>query len=322
MMDSTYSVLSDKRILVTGASGMIGAHLVHRLVKLGNKPFVLLRGSNEIRLREVMSQVARISGDLSEPESIERAIRTVSPEIVYHLASTYFNPPTLSARSHVQVNLVGTQLIFESLKDKPDVKIICAGSAAVYGQGAGLQETALLHPTSLYGASKAACSVFAQAYAHCHGMSICELRFFTPFGPWERPGRLIPYVILKILAGEEIELGEGSQQRDFLYIDDAIEALLLAGTKPLAPGVVLNVCSGIGRSIRSVAETIIDIMGHPANLKIGVRPTRPDEIWEISGDYTAAKNILSWVPCIDFHEGLRRTITWCADNKFVAQQLP
>lgn len=321
MMDSTAGALSGKRILVTGASGMIGAHLVRRLVKLGNKPFVLLRGSNEIRLHEVMSQITRISGDLSDPESIGQAIHTVSPEIVYHLASTYFNPPTLPARSHVQVNLVGTQVIFESLKDKPEVKIIYSGSAAVYRQGSGLRETDLLHPTSLYGASKAACSAFAQAYAHCYGMSICELRFFTPFGPWERPGRLIPYIILKILSGEEIEIGEGSQQRDFLYIDDAIDALVLAGTKSLAPGVVLNVSSGVGRSIRSVAEAIINIMEQPARLKIGARPTRPDEIWEISGDYTLAQNTLGWSPRIDFQEGLRRTITWWADNKRVAPQL-
>jgi nucleoside-diphosphate-sugar epimerase len=322
MMDSTASALSSKRILVTGASGMIGAHLVRRLVKLGNKPFVLLRGRNEIRLHEVMSQVTRIHGDMSEPESIEQAIHTVSPEIVYHLASTYFNPPTLPAHTHVAVNLVGTQAIFESLREKPDVKIIYAGSAAVYQQGSGIRETAPLLPASIYGASKAACTVFTQAYARRYGMSICELRFFTPFGPWEKPGRLIPYIILKILSEEEIEIGEGSQQRDFLYIDDAIDALLLAGTKSLAPGLVLNVCSGVGRSIRSVAETIIDIMGRPARLKVGARSTRPDEIWEISGDYTAARNMLGWSPRIDFQEGLRRTIAWCADNKCVAQQLP
>jgi len=320
-MDSAANVLSGKRILVTGASGMIGAHLVHRLVRLGNKPFVLLRGGNEIRLQPVMSQVTRITGDLSDPDSVARAVHVASPEIVYHLASTYFNPPTLPAHTHIAVNLVGTQTIFESLKEKPDVKIIYAGSAAVYQQGSGIRETTPLLPASIYGASKAACTVFAQAYARRYGMSICELRFFTPFGPWERPGRLIPYVILNILSEKEIEIRPGEQQRDFLYVDDAVEALVLAGIKSLSPGLVLNICSGTGRSIRSVAETIIEIMGRPATLRVGARPARPDEMWEISGDYAAARSMLGWSPRTDFHDGLRRTIAWCVENTRVAQQL-
>ena len=178
-----------------------------------------------------------------------------------------------------------------------------------------------MEPPSVFGASKAAGTVLGQTYARVYGTEFVELRIFSSFGPWERPGRLVPYVILRALAGEPVEIGDGSQQRDFVYVSDTVDALVEAAIRPLEPGLVINLASGIGSPIRAVAEQILEAMDNPVPLRAKTCPTRPDEIWEISGNSSAAKRHLGWQPRIGLDEGLRRSIEWFKENRDIAQRL-
>jgi nucleoside-diphosphate-sugar epimerase len=315
--------LAAKRILVTGATGMIGANLTHQLVAIGSRPWAFVRRSSDlVRLAPLGDKVRYIVGDLRTAESIGAAVREVEPEVVSHLASSFFNPPVLGAAQHFETNVMGTIHLLDALKDRPGVRVVFAGSAAAYAGGTRLGEDARMEPSSMFGASKAASTILGQTYARLYGLEFVELRFFASFGPWERARRLVPHVILSALAREPVEITDGGQQRDFVYVSDTVDALVRAAVRPLKPGLLINVASGVGSPVRAIAERILDAMGNPVPLRVRARETRPDEIWEVSGDVSAASQHLGWRPRIGLEEGLRRSIAWFTENRGMAQLLP
>ena len=315
--------LTGKRALVTGATGMMGSHLVRRLLREGAEVIIFSRpGSDTIRINDVLDACKIINGDLSDARSIADAVGASKPEYLFHFASTYFNPPTLKNDTHYMVNVLGTQALLESIRAFPEARFVFAGSGSACDGGDGVKETDPLNPSTLFGATKACASITGQTYARLYDVSFVELRFFMPFGPWERPGRLLPYTILKALAGEDVDIGNGFQERDFVYIDDAIEATIRGAIADVTPGTVINIGGGKGHTVARAAQTVLDLMGNPVALKIGARETRADEIWKYSADISTAKSVLEWTPSTPFREGLLRTIGWYVDNQKLARTLP
>jgi nucleoside-diphosphate-sugar epimerase len=278
--------------------------------------------SSRLRLREVEAQVRWVTGDITDAAAVREAVERANPEVVYHLASTSFNPPTTSAATHFGVIVMGTLHLLEALVGRPDVRVIATGSVFEYGSGSHLREDQPPMPNTVLGAAKAGATLALQAYAKVHGVHTVILRVFTPYGPWERPGRLIPLTILSALKGEEIRMSSGRQQRDYFYIDDLVEALCLAAVKSVPPGTVMNVCSGRGVPVREIVELTLKLMGDPVKAQVGVLQHRPDEVWESSGDNTAARKLLGWEPRVSLEEGLRKTIAWFTEHRELAHQLP
>ena len=311
-----------KRILLTGGTGFIGANLAHRLVAQGHQAFLLTReGSHRVRLQSLEGQIQFFVADVVDATAVRYVVEQVDPEVVYHLASTSFNPPTISARTHMQVIVMGTLNVLDALVGRPGVRVIYTGSAAEYGSGSQLREDSPLLPGTVLGAAKAAASILTQTYARLHQMETVVLRLFAPYGPWEHPRRLIPHTILSALEGRDVPTSQGKQQRDYCYIDDVVDALILAGTRPVPSGAVFNICSGQGIPIRDVVELTLELMGNPVKALVGVLPTRPDEIWEMSGDITAAHEVLGWEPHTSLEDGLRKTIAWFTENRELAARL-
>lgn len=318
-----------ERILVTGGTGLLGANLLRRLLALGGRPFVFVRDPARIqRIAEIETDFECLQGDISDAASIGKAVEFARPGVVFHLASSFFNPPTLPASAHMNIIAMGLLHLCEALawipppKQDAPVRLVIAGSCAVYAGGSALREDAKIDPGSMLGVAKAAAGMISQFYARHHGIEAVELRLFTPYGPWEAARRLVPDVILSALDGRDVGIGHGGQQRDFIYIDDVVDALLLAAEAPMRePALALNIGSGVGRPIRDVAERILGLMGNPVQLNIGTKPPRPDEIWEISADISAAARHLGWRPKVGFDEGLRRSIDWIRENRALAQTL-
>jgi nucleoside-diphosphate-sugar epimerase len=173
----------------------------------------------------------------------------------------------------------------------------------------------------MLGASKACASILLQTFAKMHGLNTVELRLFTPYGPWESPRRLIPSLILAALQQQDVPLSLGAQQRDFVYMDDVIDALYQAAVTPVPGGSVFNIGSGVGTTVRGVAELTLQLMGDPVRLKVGELPTRPDEIMEMSADIAAAKDQLGWQPRTSLKDGLIKTIDWLTENRDLAWSL-
>ncbi|MBI4596909.1 MAG: GDP-mannose 4,6-dehydratase [Candidatus Omnitrophica bacterium] len=311
-----------QRILITGATGMIGAAFIRRALADGHEVTVMVRReSNRLRLIEVESSLRLHDGDVTDAQSVANAVDAARPEVVVHLASSSFNPPTISAQTHWDAIGKGTLIMLEILRSWPQTRFVMTGSAAAYGSGARLTETQPLRPATALGAAKATASIWMHTYARLYGIQAVELRLFMPYGPWEHPRRLIPQTILSALAGEELRTTDGRQQRDLVYVDDVVDALLLAATRPVAAGSVFNIGSGIGTRVRDVVDRILTLMGDPVNVIRGALPTRPDEILEMSADITAAKRKLGWQPRIGLDEGLRRTIAWVTDHRELLEHL-
>lgn len=302
--------------MITGATGMVGANLARRLVESGNRPVLLVRDPERLgRIESFRSQVDIVTADITDSDAVKATVGLTQPKIVYHLAGSFFNPPTLSAAEHMRINALGTLNLCEACKTVPGIRLVFAGSASVYAGGPCRTEDMALDPGSMFGVSKASGSMIVRTFGRLAEFETIELRLFGPYGPYENARRLIPDTILSALAGNDVCIGDGRQQRDFVYMDDVIDAFLLAATRTIPSGLTVNIASGQGRAIHDVAARVLTLMGDPVPLKTGSRSTRKDEIWEISGDITAARNHLGWVPKIDFDEGLRRTISWFAENR-------
>lgn len=299
------------RILVTGAGGMIGANLCRRLIADGYQVDVMIRGDHlPFRLEPIAGRLRSWRADLLDGEGVAAAIRGAAPDVVVHLASTPFNPPPSPLR-HLEVNVLGTGNLLEAVAAaRPGARVVFTGSVAQYGEGNDLSESMSERPATVLGASKTAAAALLHAYSRLHGLHTVEIRLFTPYGPWERPGRLVPHVVLSALRGEPVELAGGDQERDFLYVDDAVDALVRALDTPVPPRTVLNICSGAPVPVARLAGTILRLMGDPVPLRTGTRPVRADEIMRMSGDNARAREILGWTPTISLDEGLDRTIRW------------
>jgi nucleoside-diphosphate-sugar epimerase len=311
-----------RRVLITGGTGMLGANLAHKLVADGLSVNVLARAdSDRVRLRAIENDLTFVGGDLTNQASINKVIEQVAPDIVYHLASTPFNPPVATPEDHIRVNLLGTLTLLESLRRFSDVRLIYTGTAAVYQAGTQSSEDQPFRPATILGASKAAAAILLQTYARLYGTRTVELRLFMPYGPWEHPRRLVPQAILSALDDKDLPMSEGSQQRDLVFVDDVVGALIQAGNRNLAPGSVINIGSGVGTPIKDVVQLIFEITGTKARVLLGSLPTRPDEIMLMSANIQRAHTDLDWRPRTSLEQGLLKTIAWTRANRPILHEL-
>jgi UDP-glucose 4-epimerase len=267
------------------------------------------------RLRAVLSGVT-----IHPFTAVEELCGRERPDLVYHLASTPFQPASRPAAEHADAILGGTLKLLEALRRAPPRRFVFAGSAAEYGDGSQLRETSPCRPATVLGAMKLAAAALVTSYGRMLGMETVIARLFTPFGPWESPSRLVPYTIGSAKRGEPVRLrGDGKQQRDFVYVEDAAESLILMGAASLDRGSVFNVSSGAGTPARDMARRVLSLMGSNVSIECGATESRLDEIRECSGDSTLAREVLGWKPR-RLDEGILETIRWFEENPHWLQQ--
>ncbi|MCC6538060.1 MAG: NAD(P)-dependent oxidoreductase [Bryobacterales bacterium] len=282
------------RILITGASGFIGRRLLKRLETEGG-------GHDMFVLPSPHFQPARVAGRryrLVESAAEARA------ELIYHLAG-----PALEASEaeHEAVTVGGTRRLLAALgpaaPGRRPPRLVLAGSGAEYGSGHGWRETDAPRPDTALGRAKCAAAAYARAAALT--VSLVHLRLFTPFGAGEAETRLIPSAVRAAVRGEAIRLRTtGEQTRDYVEIDDVVEALVRAGRPDaaLAPGITINVCSGQPRRALDVAACVARIAGSGVRVEPGT--VRPEALRESAGDGGRARELLGWEPRRDFEAAL------------------
>lgn len=302
--------LAGRRVLITGGGGMIGANLVRHCLRNRAELFVTTRlPACPPRLRQVEAGLRLLQMDLQDPASVMAAVDRARPEIVVHLAATAFNPSP-AALDHVNVNVRGTACLLEALAGFAGSRFVQAGSAAQYGDGDALREDLPERPANWLGMTKTAAAALVHGAGRLHGLHTVELRLFTPFGPWEAPHRLIPHAVLSALAGKPIIIRDRRPQRDFVYVGDVVDALAAAMTEDVPTGSVVNIASGVGRSVLEVVEEVRRLTGRSVEIQVPDGAVRPDEIWRSSADIDRAVRLLGWRPRTSFSEALQRTIDW------------
>jgi len=300
--------------LVTGGCGFIGSHLAEALVARGDVVRVLDDLSHGKR-ENLPRGVEFIEGDLADPVALRRAIQDVDG--CFHLAAV-----SSIAECHARwldahrINLTGTISVFDAARrgrhDAP-VPVVYASSAAVYGeQGAiALSESLMPRPISAAGADKAGCELHAKIAQVMHRVPTIGLRFFNVYGPRQDTvsphAAAVPNFCRGLADRRPISLfGDGGQLRDFVYVKDAVAALLAAMDHGSRQAEIFNVCTGRGVTVAALAQTIARIVG--VTREIDHRPARPSDMRHALGDPARAHDALGIEASTDLETGLRLTL--------------
>lgn len=312
---------SGRRVFITGGSGFLGFHLVRTLVCKGAHISMLIRPhSSNFRLVDLKGKVSLLEGDVTDASGIEEALKKAKPEIVYHMAAAGTSMP-LNPNSLLSANINGTLNILHACLPHDVTRIVYLGSCGEYGDGHQLNESSPLHPSNLYGASKAAGHAIAQAMIGTYNMDIVTARPFATYGPSAPTTRLIPYAILSALQGKDIHMRASVQERDYIFVDDVINGLLLCGSTPNIKGQIFNLCTNTGTSAVSIVKHILNILGSPVKILPGSQPLRPGEMSHQSGSNTNAWRVLRWKPQTSLESGLEKTVEWYRNNMALADHL-
>jgi len=303
------AAFAGRRVLVTGGTGFLGSHLLRALVAAGANAHAIVRPSSVPALRAERVEVHAC--DLLDRDALAREVRAADPDRVFHLAA-YGTTGSQSDHARMRrVNLEGTSNLWDALAGRA-CRFVQTGTCAEYGDISGpISERDACQPRSAYPATIHASVTMSQARGFETGREVVILRPFGPFGPGDRPERLIPYVVQRLVDGLRADVSGGTQLRDYSYVDDHVAALMLAGASPLpAPVAVYNVGSGRPIRVRELVEAIADEVGGDAGARIdfGARPLRGPEPQEMHADITAISRDLGFAPRVELREGLRRTI--------------
>tara|TARA_B100001123_G_scaffold434752_1_gene561886 strand:+ start:17761 stop:18771 length:1011 start_codon:yes stop_codon:yes gene_type:complete len=305
--------ISNTRVLVTGGSGFIPSHVTRRLVGNGADVAITTKYNSlidNVRIADFWDDVRVIEADIRNQDSL-RQIVDFRPEVVIHMAAYNHVGDSFTHYSEaMQSNAVGTANVLEAYEDYE--RFIYISSSEVYGFQSDVPfvETMTPHPISPYSVGKYGGELYSQMKLQWADRRISVVRPFNAFGPYQSPRAVIAEVILDCLKGRPIRATEGKQTRDFNYVENLVDGILLVCQEDAAVGQILNLGSEVETSIRDLITTIHELTESQSELQIGVLPTRPTEIWRMVSDSTRAREVIGWSPNIDLIEGLEKTIEW------------
>ncbi|HKC17994.1 MAG TPA: NAD-dependent epimerase/dehydratase family protein [Candidatus Dormibacteraeota bacterium] len=306
------------RAVVTGAAGFIGSHLCERLLADDHEVVGIdcFRDQYPRRLKEQNLRAARTAPQFSFHE-LDLAGDDLRPaldgaDVVFHLAgrSGLGNPCGPDFTEYVGDNIVATQRLLEALAANPVKRLVYAGSSAVYGDAERFptRESTVPRPLSSYGVSKLAGESLTHLYGWRLGLPVTILRYFTLYGPRQRPDMAISRFVRALTRGDEIEIrGDGAQTRDFTFIDDAIEATIRAAKADVG-GAILNVGGGSRATINAVLEALEEITGRRSLRRYVPAPLADQR--HSAASINAARRLLSWEPKVGLRAGLAEQWSW------------
>ncbi|BCB96309.1 CDP-abequose synthase [Dissulfurispira thermophila] len=303
---------STDRILIIGGTGFIGRHLTGRCLK--DTPYVTcISLGNEHGKNFSKQNVEFIQADITNKEQLRLTLTLSNKhfDYVFNLGGYIDHTPYLKGgRRLIESHFIGLMNLVDCL-DKERLKgFVQIGSSDEYGNAPAPQkETMREMPISPYSLSKAAASQFIQMLSHTEGFPGVVLRFFLVYGPGQDDKRFLPQIIKACLKNEEFKTSEGAQLRDFCYVEDVVDAMIMAALSGEAKGHVINIASGVPLSIRKVVQKVVTMIGGGKPLW-GSHPYREGENMELYADISLAKKLLGWKPQTSLEDGLKKTINY------------
>lgn len=325
MRDARSSV-SGKTVLVTGADGFIGSHLVELLVEAGAKvrAFVFYNSWNEIGwLRDVpkvtLESVELVFGDIRDTERVRQAVRGC--DYVFHLASLIAIPYSYEApRAYVETNVTGALNVLEACRQSDTLtRLVHVSTSEVYGsaQQVPIPECHPLVGQSPYSASKIAADKMAESYSLSFGLPVVTARPFNTFGPRQTARAVIPTIASQILSGlNPIRLGSLTPTRDFNFATDTAGGLLALGLCAAAEGKVVNIGSGEEWSIGQTVDLLCELSGRVVEIETDIDRIRPEksEVNRLLADTKLLTDLTGWQSEVPFRAGLANTLAWIDRN--------
>ncbi len=304
------------RYLVTGGAGFIGSNTVDELVRRGHSVVVLddLSSGKEDNLTEVRSKITLIKGSITDLEVVQKAMHQA--EYVIHLAARTSVPRSVKDPIDTnRANVDGTLNVLVAARDNKVKRVVYAASSSAYGETATLPKTESMQPVPIspYGVAKYAGELYAYVFGRCYELETVSLRYFNIFGPRQDPdspysGVLSRFATAFLEDGEPVIYGDGEQTRDFTFVENAVQANLLACEAPGTAGRVFNVGTGRRISLNETLERLREISGKAVQAKY--EAAREGDIRDSQADISNAREFLGYEPSVSFEEGLRRTFDW------------
>jgi len=300
----------DVKVLVTGATGFIGRHLINALLKEGANVSIICRKNTELD-----QNVNAYTGDLTNLDFVHKVVKEILPQKIFHLAALVNPSRNMDLLEEIlKVNFYGTVNLLTSLKKIDYDSFVFSSTAEVYGDNdIPFQENMPLKPLSPYSLSKSSAEMFCNMLSKSYGYPIKTLRLSLAYGPGQKADRFIPQLVTTLLKNKQFMMTKGEQKRDFIYVEDVIKALIKTSLNRKAKGETINICSGKQYPIKEIANKVSDML-HAKNLIKKNLIYRTNEQWEYCGDITKAKKILNWEPSTDIDNGLKKTIKWYKNN--------
>ena len=308
------------KVLVTGVAGFIGMHCARRLLERGDQvvgidnlsPYYSVQLKKD-RLAELKQRAFRfLELDVSNSQQLKEVFEREKPEAVLHLAAQAGVRHSLEhPEAYVQANLVGFANLLECCRRRPPRHLVFASSSSVYGANRELpfsESQSVDHPVSLYAATKKANELQAHVYSHLYGLPATGLRYFTVYGPWGRPDMSPMIFAQAILTGAPIPVfNGGDMQRDFTYIDDAVEATLRVLDKP-AKYAIYNVGNDKPVALLDYIRALEQALGKKARLDM--KPMQQGDVKATWADIAALRAAVGFAPSTPLADGLARFAAW------------
>lgn len=315
-------MLKKKRILISGATGFIGANLVRKCLEAEAQVYIFTRiTSNKWRIRDVLKDINEFRVDLLNYERLKAMVSEIKAEIIFHMVAYGGYPYQKDADDIIRTNIIGTaNLLNVCLKVGFNV-FVNTGSSSEYGiKSEPANEADLLEPNNNYGIAKASATLFCQAKARSEKLPIITLRLFSPYGYYEAATRLISSVIISCLRGKNPKLSSPKPMRDFVFIEDVLDAYVKVANIPSIKGEIFNIGYSQQHSVGEVVNKIIELTGGRVSPEWGSVPKRANEptVWQ--ADISKAENILEWKPKYTLEKGLNKTIQWFEENFFLYKE--
>jgi UDP-glucuronate 4-epimerase len=328
--------MTHKTVFLTGAAGFIGSNTAETLLKRGytivgfdnlNSVYDPRKKRHNIKQIEAAAGEGRftfIEGDLRDTKAVAKALSLKSYDAVIHLAALAGVQPSIAdPKAYAETNITGTLHVLETAVQRKIRSIVFASSSSVYGSNQKLpfsESDPVDQPISPYAATKRAGELLAHVYAHLHGLHIACLRFFTVYGPRQRPDLAIYKFTRAMLRGEPITLyGDGSSSRDYTYIDDCVAGILRAMNWTLEgdPEASRFDIFNLGESQTVQLDELVKLL--EKNLKTKAQRTYadylPGDVYATFADLSHAKEVLGYQPKIKIEEGIRRFCRWYLEEE-------
>jgi NAD dependent epimerase/dehydratase len=323
-MLSAMTTLEGRSVVVTGAGGFIGGHLVERLIRDGARVRALCRynsrnerGTLDWLEPNVLAEVEIVLGELRDLESVAAAID--GTEVVLHLGAqiaipySYVNP-----RDFLEVNVLGTLNVAQAALRHDVQRIVHTSTSEVYGtaQSVPITEDHPLEPQSPYAASKVAADKLMDSYHRSFELPVCVLRPFNTYGPRQSARAVIPTIISQALAGSTLRLGSLHPRRDLTYVEDTAAGFVAAATSESAVGRTIQLGTNHDVSVGDLVDMVAEVLGRELTVETDPDRVRPDksEVERLISGPMLASELLGWEPRVDLREGLARTVDWIERN--------
>jgi UDP-glucuronate 4-epimerase len=310
-----------RRVLITGAAGFIGSHLTERLLARGD----CLLGLDDfndyydpaIKRRNVAEALKNerfklYEADICDEAALRHIFELERPDVVVHLAARAGVRPSLKDPNlYHRVNVIGGQHVLDACRDIRPSHLVFASSSSVYGGSTDVpfkEDNPVHRPISPYAATKRMNELQAHVYSHVHGLNVTMLRFFTVYGPRQRPDMAIYMFTKAILEGKPVAMfGDGSMRRDYTYIDDVIDGLVRCVDRPFRYE-IFNLGEHHTTSLRELIDLIAKHCGKPA--RIEQKPKQPGDVEITYADIDHAREMLGYNPQFTMDEGIARFVAW------------